>query len=85
MRDKIREALSHGIIAFLYALGLALTLLHALDLSGQVWSALPVLILLIAAMAAATLKRWTGWALAGAMTVGGGLWLLTGGLSVVIE
>ena len=85
MRDRAREAVSHGVIAFLYALGLALTLLHALDMAGQVWSALPVVLVLTAMMAAATLKRWAGWTLAGALAVGGGLWLLTGGWAVVVE
>ena len=85
MRDKVREAISHGVVALLYALGLALTLLHVLGLGGQIWTALPVLTLLIAVMSAATVKRWTGWALAGAMTALGGLWLLTGGWFTVVE
>ena len=85
MRDKAKEAISHGIIAFLYALGLTLTLLHALDLTGQVWTALPVMALLIAVMAASTVKRWAGWALAGGLTVVGGFWLLSGGLAAVTE
>lgn len=85
MQGKMREALSHGIIAFLYALGLALTLLHVLGLTGQIWSVLPVLFLLIAAMAASTLKRWASWALTGGLAAAGGLWLLAGGLSTVIE
>ena len=85
MQEKLREAMSHSLIAFLYALGLALTLLHVLDLAGQIWSVLTVMILLIVVMAASTLKRWTGCALAGGMAALGGLWLLLGGLSTVIE
>ena len=85
VKGKAREAVSHGIIALLYALGLTLTLLHVLELTGQVWVALPVMTLLIAVMAASTVKRWTGWALTGALTLVGGLWLVAGGLSVVIE
>ena len=85
MQGKIKEAISHGVVAMLYALGLTLTLLHVLGLTGRVWTVLPVTALLIAAMAASTLKRWAGWALTGALTIGGGLWLALGGLSVVIE
>ena len=85
MKGKLREAISHGVIALLYALGLTLTLLHVLDLTGQLWSALPVMTLLIAVMAASTVKRWTGWALTGLMALAGGLWLAMGGLSVVVE
>ena len=85
MREKLREAASHGVIAMLYALGLALTLLHVLELTGQIWTVLPALVALTAVMAAASLKRWAGWALAGAMALGGGAWLLTGGLAVVTE
>ncbi|MCH5288134.1 MAG: transglutaminase domain-containing protein [Christensenellaceae bacterium] len=85
MQGKIKEAISHGVVAMLYALGLTLTLLHVLELTGQVWAVLPVAALLIAAMAASTVKRWAGWALAGVMTAVGALWLAMGGMSVVIE
>ena len=85
MQGKAREALTHGVIAFLYALGLALTLLHVLELTGYIWSAVPVMALLIATMAASTLKRWTGWVLTGLSVLAGGVWLLAGGVAVVIE
>ena len=85
MRWKIREAISHGIIAFLYALGLTLTLLHVLELTAKIWAVLPVMAVLIAVMSASTLKRWTGWALTGAIVALSALWLALGGLPVVIE
>ena len=85
MQGKVKEAVSHGLIAFLYALGLTLTLLHVLDLAGHAWMAVPVTAVIIALMAASTLRRWAGWALTGAAVVGGGVWLLTGGLGVVTE
>ena len=85
MQEKIREAVSHGIIALLYALGLLLTLLHVLELTASFWAVLPVMVLLVAVMAASTVRRWLGWAVAGVITAGAGLWLLTGGVSVVVE
>lgn len=85
MNGKLKEAASHGTIALLYAAGLTLTLFHALGLTSRIGMALPLAAAVVAMMAACSLKRWTSIALAAAGSVGAAVWLLTGGVSVVIE
>lgn len=85
LHRRFREALSHGLVAFLYALGLALTLLGVTELLEYGWMAVGLLAALIAVLTAATLNRKAAYVAAGAALVGGVGWLALGGMSTMIE
>lgn len=82
----MQDTFSHALVAFLYALGLCLTLLHMLSLTSQWLIATAVCLGLTLLCAAASLKKWTRWALGGMVAILSLIWLLfLGGLTTLTD
>ena len=79
MTPRIKSALSHGAMAFLYALGMTLALLGVTGLLRHGWLAFWVLLIGCGACSAASVNRKVG-VIAGCVgAFVGAVWLLIGG------
>ena len=82
----MKETLSHGIVALLYALGLTLTMLGCLDMLSYGLLASGILLAVVIVMAICSLKKWTRLTLTGVLLGGAALWLgVLGGIDTVVE
>ncbi len=85
MTSKLKAALSHGAMAYLFSLGLALTLLGVTGLLRHGWLAVWTLLALTGAVTGLSLNRRVA---LGAGCVGlfaGVVWLMIGGTEMIVE
>ncbi|MBQ8202271.1 MAG: hypothetical protein IJZ74_10965 [Clostridia bacterium] len=85
LQSRLREALAHGAVALLFALGMVLMLLGVTGLLRYGWMAAALLTAMTAIMTAASMNRRAAWVLTGAALVGGVGWLTLGGMGTVVE
>ncbi len=85
MQTKLRSALSHGLLAYLFALGMTLTVLGVTGLLAKGLLAALLLAGLSAGMAASTLNRRVALVTGCASAVAAVVWLLIGGWQTCAE
>lgn len=85
MHTRLRSALSHALLSYLFALGMALTALGVTGLLGDGWLAAGLLAGLSLACGLASLDRRIALGLSGLGGAGALLWLLLGGASLCGE
>ncbi len=81
----MKEALSHGLMAYLMSLGFALTLLGVTDLLPHGPLAATALLAIMALMTLLTLQRGLTMISGGIALAAGALWLLMGGMANCVE
>ncbi|MBQ8654437.1 MAG: transglutaminase domain-containing protein [Clostridia bacterium] len=80
------DSLAHGVVAFLYALGLAMTLLCVMGFTAQIPLSAVICLVLTAVCTVASLNKWSMIALLGLLTASGGVWLtMMGGLTILTD
>ena len=85
MNGKFRAAAAHGLMAYLLSLGMTLTLLGVTGLLQHGMMAAWVLLLLTAAVTAASLNRRVALGMGCVALFAGALWLLIGGAGILAE
>lgn len=85
MTPRIKSALSHGAMAFLYALGMALTLLGVTGLLRHGWLCAWTLAALTGAVTGLSLNRKAALCAGGVGLFAGAVWLLAGGAGMIAE
>ena len=81
----MKEAMRHGVVSLLTALGLALALLGCMDMLAHGWMAAAVIAALTLVLTLAWVKKLTRFIALGALLAGGVLWLLAGGVEQIAE
>ena len=85
MHAKFRAAASHGLLAYLLSLGMALTLLGVTGLLHLGWLAAWTLLLMTGGLALASLSRKAMLAAGSAALFAGAVWLMIGGAGTLTE
>ena len=85
MSAKFRAAASHGLMAYLLALGMALTLLGVTGLLQHGFLAAGTLLLLTGALTVMALNRRIALVMGSVALFGGMVWLMIGGAGVIVE
>ncbi len=85
MSAKFRAAASHGLMAYLLALGMALTLLGVTGLLQHGFLAAGTLLLLTGALTVMALNRKIALVMGSVALFGGMVWLMIGGAGVIVE
>lgn len=85
LQGKLRDMLWSGVVAFLYALGLVLTLLQVTGLSAFGGTAAAIIAGVIVLLSVGGMDRLAAWVLGLLAAAAGGIWLLMGGAATVME
>ena len=85
LQAKMKSALAHGAMAYLFSLGLALTLLGVTGLLQHGWLAAWMLLLLTGLCAAIGLNRRIALGAGCVALFAAGLWLIIGGAGMLVE
>lgn len=81
----MKQAIRHGIVSLLLALGLVLAVLACMDMLAWAYGAAAAAAGVTLLLTLASPRRLTGWLAAGTLAGAAGLWLLLGGIDVLTE
>lgn len=85
LQAKLKSALSHGAMAYLFSLGMTLTLLGVTGLLRHGWMTAWLLLILCGLVSAASLNRRAALGLGCVGLFAGAVWLLIGGVGMIAE